>query len=116
MIPMKIRLKPEKNPVKVRSRRYDFEKRAFLDKDVEKLIEMGFWKPMPTADWQAAPLIVPKPNSKAKWRRTVDTGPVNADTIEESWPMPHLETEINDFRGSSASHPSILYPAIGNSL
>lgn len=97
---MVIRTKKDSNPVKVRSRRYDTEKRQFLDKYVKELIDMGFWTEMPTADWQAAPLIVPKPNSRANWRFTVDTRPVNAATIEEAWPMPHIEAEINDFPGS----------------
>lgn len=59
---------------------------------------MGFWVAMPTAEWQAAPLIVPK-KSKAKFRVTVDSRPVNAATVPESWPMPHIEAEKSDFRG-----------------
>ena len=97
---MHTRLKQEQDSVKVRSRRYSPEKRRFLDKYVEELIDMSFWTKMPTADWQAAPLIVPKPGSKANWRLTMDARPVNAATINESWQMPHLEAEINDFRGS----------------
>lgn len=81
---MKIRLKPNATPIKMRSRRYSSDNRIFLDKHVKRLIEMELWEEMPTADWHAAPLIVPKPESKAKWRMTVDTRPVNATTIEEA--------------------------------
>ena len=56
---------------------------------------------MPTAKWQAAPLLVPKPGSKAKLRMAVDLRPVNAAAIKESWPMPHLESENLDFTNST---------------
>ena len=55
---------------------------------------------MPTAEWQAAPLLVPKPGSKAKLRMAVDLRPVNAVTVKESLPMPHLDSEMQDFAGS----------------
>lgn len=61
---------------------------------------MGFRIHMPTAEWQAAPLLVPK-NSKARFRVTVDTRPVNSATVPESWPIPHLEAEMSDFHGST---------------
>eukprot|EP00171_Calliarthron_tuberculosum_P020891 IDg20891t1 len=32
---------------------------------------------------------------------TVDLRPVNSATIRESWPMPHLESELQDFRGAT---------------
>jgi len=32
---------------------------------------------------------------------TVDLRPVNAATIKESWPMPHLDGEVFDFAGSN---------------
>ena len=41
---------------------------------------------------------------KLSWRRKVVTvvtvRPVNAATIKESWPMPHLDSEVLEFRGS----------------
>jgi len=71
-----------------------------MNKYIDTLKEMGFFEDMPTAEWQAAPLILPKPGSKAGWRMTVDLRPVNGATIKESWPMPHLDSEVFDFAGS----------------
>ena len=48
-----------------------------------------------------APLIVPKGRSRSKYRMAIDLRPVNAATIKESWPMPHLESEMLDFVGST---------------
>ena len=68
---------------------------------IDRLVEMGFLIPNPDAEWHAAPLLVPKPNSRAEFRMTVDLRPVNAATKKESWPMPHLESELQDFAGSA---------------
>lgn len=36
----------------------------------------------------------------AKYRMTIDLRSVNATKVKESWPMPHLESELLDFSGS----------------
>ena len=99
--PMKIRLVPNCKPVKAKARRYPGEQRAFLTKYVDRLLEMGFVVNNPNASWQAAPLMVPKPGSRAKYRLAIDLRPVNAATIKEAWPMPHIDSEIYDFAGST---------------
>lgn len=98
--PMEIRLLPNQRPIRVKARRYTAEQRAFLDQYVDALRKMGFVKDMPTATWQAAPLLVPKRDSKAPFRMAVDLRPVNSATEKEAWPMPHLESELQDFAGS----------------
>ena len=62
---------------------------------------MDFVQNMPTAEWQAAPLLVAKPESKERFRMAVDQRPVNAATIKEVWPMPHLDSEVSGFAGST---------------
>jgi len=63
--PMRVRLLPNSKPVRVKARRYSPEQRAFMEKYADKLLEMQFAQVLPTASWQAAPLIVPKPGSKS---------------------------------------------------
>lgn len=99
--PMRVRLQPGCKAVRVKARRYSPEQRRFLDKYVDTLRAMDFVVDLPTAEWQAAPLLVPKPNSAAKFRLAVDLRPVNAATIKEAWPMPHLDSEVQDFSGST---------------
>ena len=98
--PMKIELKPDSVPVKVRARRYPPQQRSFLNKYVDELVRMGYFIPNPDASWQAAPHIVPKPNSRARYRMTIDTRPINAATVKKAWPMPHLDSEMQDFSGA----------------
>ena len=96
-----LQVEPGKRPIRVKARRYPPDQRQFLDKYIDKLREIDFFVEMPTAEWQAAPLLVPKRDSKAKFRMAVDLRPINAATIKESWPMPHLDSEISDFAGST---------------
>lgn len=98
--PMKIDLDTSKSPVKAKVRRYPHEQRKFLNKYVEKLVEMGFFIPNPKASWQAAPHLVVKHNSKAKFRTTIDLRPVNGATKKNQWPMPNIEAELQDFSNS----------------
>ncbi len=98
--PLRVRQRANVQPVKAKARRYSPEQRAFLDKYIAQLIRMGFCEENATADWQEAPLLVPKRASRAKFRLAIDLRPVNSATIKEAWPMPHLDSEVNDFRGS----------------
>lgn len=98
---MQIKLDPAKAPVKVRPRRYPASQRVFLNKYVDELENMGFIKINPDAEWQAAPHIVPKSSSKAKFRMVIDIRPLNDATIKLAWPMPHLDSEMQDFKGAS---------------
>ena len=97
---MKIDQIKDVKPVRVRSRRYTTEGRAWLGKYVKALVDMNFLVPTPDASWQAAPLLVAKRNSKAKFRLAIDLRPVNAATIKQAWPMPNLDSEVYDFAGS----------------
>ena len=99
--PTEMKLKPGSRPVRVKARRYSPDQREFLKKYVDKLVEMGFLKPSPHAQWQCAPLLVHKPNSKAKFRMTIDLHPINSATEKNSWPMPHIESELSDLAGST---------------
>ncbi len=97
---MRVRVDETKRAVRVKARRYSVGQRSFLEKYVDALKDMDFVIDMPTAAWQAAPLLVPKKGSKAKFRLAVDLRPVNSATVRESWPMPHIEPELQDFSGS----------------
>lgn len=95
---MKIEVDEKKRPVKCKVRRYPPAQRRFLNKYVDKLVEMGFLQPNPDAKWVAAPHLVPK-NSKAQFRTTIDIGPLNSATIGQSWSVPNIDTEILDLEG-----------------
>ena len=95
-----MKLKPLSRPVIAKARRYKSDQREFLHKYIDELERMGFVRKKPSAQWASAPLLVHK-NSKARFRMAVDLRPVNAETEAVSWPMPHIDSEIYDFMGSS---------------
>ena len=70
--PRKVRLELKKRAVKVTAWQYYYEQRKFLDRDVFALKQMGFCIDLPTAEWQAAPLLFPKRDSLAKLRMALD--------------------------------------------
>lgn len=68
---------------------------------MDTLEAMEVFFKIPTSEWQAASLLVPKPGSKANMRMAIDLRPGNEATFKESWPIPHLESEIQDFGSST---------------
>lgn len=60
---------------------------------------MKVFIPNPTAEWQAAPRLVPKANSKASFRTTIDLRSVNSATESIAWPMPNIDAKLQDFEG-----------------
>ena len=75
---MRVRLKPNENPTRVKFRRSSPDQRAFLKAYLAKLLEFDFAEEMPTASWQAAPLLVEKKGSRSNYTLAI------AATIKES--------------------------------
>ena len=54
------------------------------------------------ATWASAPLLVPKPlqdEEELRYRLAFDLRAVNAVTVPLSWPLPHIDSEVADFKG-----------------
>jgi hypothetical protein len=100
LLPLVIALKPDAIPVRVRLRRYSQEQRLFLARFVAKPEAASMAYRNPRAAWCSAPLLVPKPGP-GQFRFTVDLRPVNKHTVPNSWPMPHLESELSRLHGST---------------
>lgn len=98
---MKIRIIDNSVPTKVKARRYPPEQREFLVSNIDRLVEIGILRLNKEEKWQCAQLIVPKPDSKAKFRLTIDLRPINALTVRESLSMSNLDSEMVYFAGST---------------
>ncbi len=72
----------------------------FLNAFVNALVGMGLLKPNRNVSWLAAPVLVPK-KAPAKYKMTIGLRPINAATVKQAWPMPHLYSKIYDFAGST---------------
>lgn len=86
-------------PVSVKSRRCSAEQRVILNKYMSQLCKMGYVKQRAYTSWQAAPRFVPK-YWPSNFRATVDMRPVNCITMNDSWPMPNIESDLSDFKRS----------------
>lgn len=98
---MKVNLKPNCVPVRSKQRRYPLPKKEFMTRYVKQILKLGFVKKVTSPEWVSAPLIVPK-RPPAMYRLTVDYCPVNNATVQTFWPMPNIEVELADARGTSA--------------
>lgn len=88
--PLKIKLKYDALPVKVRLRNYSQAQREFFQDFVENLERTGlaYWKQ--TEKWARTPLIVSK-SGPGWFRFTVDLRPVKKFTDRHNFPMPNIE-------------------------
>jgi RNase H-like domain found in reverse transcriptase/Integrase core domain/Reverse transcriptase (RNA-dependent DNA polymerase)/Chromo (CHRromatin Organisation MOdifier) domain len=91
--PMEITITPGSFPVRVKPRRYPPQQKLFIEKHCAKLVEYGLAYANTTSPWACAPLAVSKPGGR--FRFTVDLRPVNAVTQPATWPMPHLESALD---------------------
>ena len=87
-------------PIRVKAGRFSAEQREFLDAYLKKHVNLGFSEEMASVISQAASHLVNKNESRSKYRLAINLRPVNAATMNESWPMPHLDSKILDFKGS----------------
>lgn len=95
---MKIVLKKNAEPVRMKPRRYSPPQAVFLRTKVDELQRKGLVKPNNRSRWACAPLIVPKPGPE-QFRFTVDLRPVNSQTEPHPWPMPDMETVSSQVTG-----------------
>ncbi len=98
--PMKIDLKDGIEPVRARARPLSADKRAFVRNQVQSMIQSKLVYRNTTSNWAHPVHVVPKPGA-AKFRFTVDLREGNARQKTVAWPMPHLESIMQDLAGKS---------------
>ena len=65
---IRVRLKENCLSIRVKARRFSARQREILDAYLKKLVDLGFCEEMGTATWEAAPLLVPKKESRSNYR------------------------------------------------
>lgn len=98
---LELSIQPNARAVQAKPRRYPPEKRPFFRKYVEQLENLGLITQASNTEWVSAPLFVPK-KPPAMYRLTVGYRPVNAATVKNTWPMPHIDAALQDMRGAQA--------------
>jgi hypothetical protein len=62
VIEYKLRINPAFKPIKQKERRYTSERRETIRVEVNKLLEVGFIRPVNYPSWLANPVLVEKPD------------------------------------------------------
>ena len=98
--PMRIELKDGTDPVRALARPLSADKRAFVRNQVQSMTQSKLVYRNTTSYWAHPVHVVPKPGA-AKFRFTVDLREGNARQKTVVWPMPHLESIMQDLAGKS---------------
>ena len=99
--PMDVQIVPNCKPVMAKPRHYSTEQRKVIADFMRQAVEYGFMRENKNASWASPPLLIPKPKQEKgqkNYRVAFDLRAVNAVTIPQAWPLPHIDSELADFR------------------
>jgi hypothetical protein len=94
VIEHKLSIDPTFKPIKQKERRYTPERRKTIRVEVNKLLEVGFIRPVDYPSWLANPILVEK--SDGSWRLCIDYTSLNKACPKDEYPLPHI-SQIMDF-------------------
>jgi hypothetical protein len=75
-------------PIKQKERRYTPERHETIRLEVNRLLEVGFIRPVDYPSWLANPILVEK--SDGSWRMCIDYTSLNKACPKDEYPMPHI--------------------------
>jgi len=90
----KLPLKPECPPVRQKLRRMKPEMSLKIKEEVQKQFDAGFLAMEKYPQWVAN--IVPVPKKDGKVRMCVDYRDLNRASLEDNFPLPHIDTLVNN--------------------
>jgi hypothetical protein len=86
VIEHKLGVDPAFKPIKQKERRYTTERRETIRLEVNKLLELGFIRPVDYPSWLANPILVEKPDKS--WRMCIDYTSLNKARPKDKYPCP----------------------------
>jgi hypothetical protein len=90
----KLGIDPALKPIKQKERRYIPESRETIRLEVNKLLEVGFIRPVDYPNWLANYILVEKPNRF--WHMCIDYTSLNKPCPKHEYPLPRI-CQIVDF-------------------
>jgi hypothetical protein len=88
VIEYKLRIDPMFKPIKQKERRYTSERHETIQVEVNKLLEVGFIRPINYPTWLANPVLVEK--SDGFWCMCIDYTSLNKACPKDEYPLPHI--------------------------
>ena len=86
------------HPIKQRPYRLPLTKRAVVEKEIDDMLNKGIIRPS-YSPWASPITLVPKPDGSIRF--CVDYRKLNAVTVEDSHPLPHIQDIFDALHGSS---------------
>jgi hypothetical protein len=88
VIEHKLGIDPVFKPIKQKERRYTPERRETIRLEVNRLLEVGFIRPVDYPGCLANPVLVEKPDGS--WRMCIDNTSLNKAYPKDEYPLPHI--------------------------
>jgi hypothetical protein len=79
---------PAFKPIKQKERRYTPDRRNTIRVEVNKLLEVGFIRPVDYPSWLANPILVEKIDGS--WRKCIDYTSLNKAYLKDEYPLPRI--------------------------
>jgi hypothetical protein len=88
VIEHKLDIHPSYKPIKQKKRRYTPKRCETIRQEVNKLLEVGFIRPVDYPNLLANPVLVEKSNGS--WRLCIDYTSLNKACHKDEYPLPHI--------------------------
>jgi hypothetical protein len=88
VIEHKLGIDPTFKMIKQKERRYTTERRETIRVEVNKLLEVGFIRPVDYPSWLANPVLVEKPDGS--WRMCIDYTSLNKACLKDEYPLSRI--------------------------
>ncbi|XP_022852169.1 uncharacterized protein LOC111373818 [Olea europaea var. sylvestris] len=93
----RLNISPGAKLVKQRKRRFASERRVVIQKEVGKLVRVGFIREVQYPDWLANVVLVKK--ASGKWRVCIDFTDLNKVCPKDSYPLPRIDNLVDNTSG-----------------
>jgi hypothetical protein len=88
VIEHKLRIDLSFNPIKQKERRYTPERRDTIRQEVNRLLKVGFIRPVDYPSWLANPILVENPDGS--WCMCIDYTSLNKACPKGEYPLPRI--------------------------
>src|SRR3954463_7684161 len=96
----KLNADPKVRPVKLSLRPFNEERRRAIAEEVQRLLAVGFIRPIKYSKWLANPFLVEKKNGT--WRMCIDYTNLNSACPKEQFVIPRIDQIIDSTAGSES--------------
>ena len=88
---------PSSRPVRQKIRRFHSDRQKIIQKEVDKLLVVGFIREVEYLDWWENVVVVPQ--KEGKWRVCIDYTNLNDACLKDSFPLPWINQIVNSTFG-----------------